>query len=541
VLSQLRLRRGRCSIVSVEIVNVPPQARPAGHRLRPPTPDRPWRAVVRRCVLVPLVVLIPLVTLTPGADHRFNIYANGGRYASRPWQMAVTAVESVPQFLRLGNFRPLGRIVEWSLDLLAFSLTGLLGVPADIALRVVSFAAAVVLTLAAVVLAESVTARGRLFAGTPSVLVALVPFAVGAGFVAAGRTSTTVLFGGLYFLSATLVLAVAAVVCRVTRLGWRRALLFVLAGAALAAFNELAALALPLATAAVLLREWVVLDNPWRIVARSPGVRAGALLWLGFLPVFLPVRAIIYSICAHGACYTGSDVALPGAPAALPNRLTAWLPPLMWQRASDGTHLRLIGALPILGLAILALLAWRAARQLPRLATLDRRQSFGLAAVAAVALVLGATLSALNSDLQTLARQGIWGQGWRESGLTSAAGGVLVLALSVARDRRWAAAALVPLVVAGSIGVAANKAVRDASSGGSYPYLHNRIAQEIADFDPTPAGDARRCVLRELFIKSSVANHHGVADQSELERIDVSLNRATQQLDGRRFCGRAPR
>ena len=195
----------------------------------------------------------------------------------------------------------------------------------------------------------------------------------------------------------------------------------------------------------------------------------------------------------------------------------------------------------LIGFGLLALLAWRAARQLPRLATLDRRQSFALAAAAAVTLLLGATLSALNADLQTLARHGIWGQGWRESGLTSAAGGVLVLALSVARDRRWAAAALVPLVVAGSIGVAANKAVRDASSGGSYPYLHNRIAQEIADFDPTPAGDARRCVLRELFIKSSLANHHGVADQPELERIDMSLNRATRQLDGRPFCSEVPR
>jgi hypothetical protein len=450
-------------------------------------------------------------------------------------------VQSVPQFLRLGNFRPFGRIVEWSLDLLAFSMTGLLGVPANIALRVVSFAAAIVLTLAAVIFAESVTARTRLFTGTPSVLAAIVPFAVGIGFVAAGRTSTTVLFGGLYFLSAALVLTVAAVACRATRLTVPRALLFVLAGAALAAFNEMAALALPLATVAVLVRERVVLAHGWRDTVRRPGVRVVALLWLGFLPVFLPVRAIIYSICAHGACYAGSDVALPGAAAALPNRLAAWLPPLMWQRAADGTHLRLIGALPLLALVVLAVLARGAARQLPRLAVLDRRQSFGLAAVAAVALLLGAALAALNSDLQTLARQGVWGQGWRESGLTSAAGGVLVLAVAVARRRRWAAAALVPLVVAGAIGVAANKAVRDSSSSGSYPYLHDRIALEIADFDPTPAGDARRCALRELFIKSSVANHHGVADQSELERIDVSLNRATEQLDHRRFCGTAPR
>jgi hypothetical protein len=524
--------------VTVETAPPPSQARPA----RPERPvvavARPWRAVVRRCVLVPLIVLIPLVALTPAADHRFNVYANGGLYAARPWQMVVTAVESVPQFLRLGNFRPLGRIVEWSLDVLAFAMTGLLGVPANIALRLVSFAAAIVLTVAAVVFAEAVTSRGRLFAGTPSVLVATVPFAVGMGFVAAGRTSTTVLFGGLYFLSAALVLGVAAVVCRITRLNWPRALLIVLTGAALASFNEMAALALPLASAAIVVRERVVLRNGG---FKRPGINAAILLWLGFLPVFLPVRVIIYSICAHGACYTGSDVALPGAPAALPNRLVAWLPPLMWHRAADGTHLRLIGALPVLALLALALLAWRAARQLPRLATLDRWQSFGLAGVAAVALLLGAALSALNSDLQALARQGIWGQGWRESGLTGAAGGLLVAALVAGRCRSWAAATLVPLVVAGTIAVAANKAVHDGSSAGSYPYLHDRIAQEIADFDPTPAGDARRCELRASFIKTSIANHHGSVDQPELERIDVSLNRATRQLDGRRFCSKATR
>jgi hypothetical protein len=88
--------------------------------------------------------------------------------------------------------------------------------------------------------------------------------------------------------------------------------------------------------------------------------------------------------------------------------------------------------------------------------------------------------------------------------------------------------------------VAANKGFRDSSSAGSYPYLHDRIAQEVADFDRTPAGNARRCALRALFIKTSLANHHGESSP-ELERFDVSLDRATKQLAGRRFCSQAPR
>ena len=524
--------------MTVEIVSVPPQpapSRPAtAVAASPAVAGRGWRAVVRRCVLVPLVVLIPLVALTPGADHRFNVYANGARYAGHPWRLIVAAADSVPPFLRQGNFRPLGRLVEWSLDVAAFALTALLGVPANISLRVVSFGAAMVLTLTAVVFAESVTNRGRLFASPPSVLAATLPFAVGAGFVAAGRTSTTVLFGGLYFLSAALVLAVAAWICR----GPRPALLVVVAGAALAAFNEVAALALPLATVAVLLRARIVLGLGRRETLRH--ARPAALLWLGFLPVFGPVRAIIYRHCAGGGCYTGSDIALPGAAAALPNRLVSWLPPLMWQRAADGSQTRLVAALPVLALLVLAVLAWRAARQLPKLATLDRRQALGLATVAAVALLLGGTLAALNADVQAFARLGRWGQGWRDSGLTTAAGSVLLLSLLAVRRRACAAAALVPLVVAGAVAVAANQGFRDSSAAGRYPFLHDRIAQEVADFDPTPAGDARRCTLRAQFIKTSTANHHGV-DAPELERFDVSLNRATARLHGRRFCSQAPR
>jgi len=504
--------------VTVEIVNAPP--RPAVPAAVAP---RLWPAVLRRCVLAPLVVLLPLVALTPAADHRFNVYANGGRYLSRPWLLPRAVAESVPTYLDLGNFRPLGRLVEWSLDVAAFALTELLAVPANISLRIVSFGAAMLLTLAAVVFAESLTARGRLFA-RPSVLVALLPFAVAAGFVAAGRTSTTVLFGGLYFTSAALVLAVAAWACRCRRPG----LLVFVAGAALAAFNEIAYLAVPLATAAVLLRGRLVL----RQRLRGPAMRFVVLLWAGFLPVFVPVRLLIRQRCADGGCYAGSDIALAGAPAAVPNRLVSWLPPLMWQRATDGVPANPVGLLPLLALLALAVLAWRAARQLPHLAMLDRRQALALAGVAAVALLLAATLAALNADVQQLAAHGKWGQGWRDSAVTTAAGGILLLCPVAAGRRVLVVPVLAVLVVTGAFSVAANQDFRDGSGGGRFPYLHDRIAQEVAGFDPTAAGNARRCALRDAFR----ANNHLGADAPELERFDVSLDRATMQLAGRPFC-----
>ena len=137
--------------------------------------------------------------------------------------------------------------------------------------------------------------------------------------------------------------------------------------------------------------------------------------------------------------------------------------------------------------------------------------------------------------MQALAAAGTWGQGWRESGLTTVAGALLVLALW----RRVTVVLLAVLVLAGTVSVAANKDFRDTSAGGQFPYLHNRIAQEVADFDRTPAGDVRRCALRAAFIRTSTANHGGVLNEREVERFDVSLNRATRQLAGRPFCREA--
>jgi hypothetical protein len=515
--------------VTAEIVNVPPpraEADPSALSTPVPRPaDRPWRAVLLRCVLVPLIVLAPLLTLTPSADHRFNVYANGGLYGAHPWLLVRNAVTTVPMFLDLGNFRPLGRIVEWSLDVAVFALTALFGLPVNIGLRLVSSVSAILLTIAVVVFAAAVVCRReRLFATPPPAQVALLPFAVGTGLVAAGWASTTVLFGALYLATSALVLAVAAWACRSRRPG----VLVLLAGAGIAAFNELAVLAVPLATAAVLIRNRVVLGRP---PLRGPSAKFLMLLWAGFLPVFGPVRVIVYLRCADGGCYTGSDLALSGAPAGLPGRMVSWLPPLMWEQAAHGFP-RVAAAIPLLALIALGALAWRTVAGLRRLPALDARQAYGIGAVALVLLVLGSSIAALNAAVQRFEP----GLGWRDSGLTTAAGSILLLVFW----RRYLVLALAGLVLAGAVSTAANKDFRDRASHGPWPYLHDRIAQEVADFDPTPAGDARRCVLRATFIQTSAHNNQGV-NQREVRRFDVSLNRATVLLAGRPFCATAPR
>jgi hypothetical protein len=502
-----------------------------------PDPRPLWRRVWQRCVLVPLTVLAPLVALAPTADHRFNLYWHGGLFRDNPAGIVPHTLRSVGGYLTLGNFRPLGRMLEKSLDLLAYTIGDLAGVPVTIPFRLVSFAAAAVLTVAAVLLAESVVARGPLFARAPSTLAATVPFATGGGLVAAGSASPAVLFGGLYLLSAALVLAVAAAACRAARrIGWCRGAALVAAGAALASFNEIAYLALPFATVAVGIRQRTVLRHRWRSIAAGPAARALALLWLGFLPVFVAVRLVIRAHCAAGGCYRGSDLAVgPGVVAAVPARMVAWLPPLAWQAATRGAHRPwLLGAVTVLALIVLGALAWRAVRDLPLLTPVGRRDAYGLAAAAGVLVALGAVLGSLNVDVQHLVGQHRWGQGWRDTAVTAVAGTIALSALLLGRSGpRSRAGLVVALALAATVSTAANKSYRDQLAVREPALLANRIAGEMADFDRTPAGDARRCALRGEF--RTLYAHSAFS----LQRFDESLDVASEQQAGMPFCGAA--
>ncbi len=531
-----------------ETIDVPVQPavrRPADTAPAPvAAPTGPlWRRTWWRAVLVPLTVCAPIVALAPTADHRYNIYWHGGMFRDSPLGIVTHTLRSLPGYLGMGNFRPFGRMLEKSLDLFAYTLGDLFGLPANVAFRLVSFLAAIVLTVVAVLFAESVVARGRLFRHAPSRLAAAVPFAVGGGFVAAGSTSPVVLFGGLYLCSAALVLGVAAATCRIdpdrARPRWWQALLLVVAGAALACFNEIAYLALPFATAAVLLRGRVVLGRSLRRVLTDTPARVLGLLWLGFLPVFGTVRAIIYGHCSDGECYRGSDIVLgPDVLPAGPVRLVAWLPPMMWGSATDGgSGPWLTGLLPVLAALVLGVLALRAVRDLRLLSDVDRAQALGLAGAALALLVLGATMGALNGDVQSFVVDGRWGQGWRDTAVTAAAGALLLTALVHAVSARRAVSAVLIVLLAGSAvaSTAANKRFAERFGSREAAVVANRVAQEMAGFDRGSDGNRRRCGLRTEF-----RTLHADSPFS-LRRFDQSLNVASRQIAGVPFCAEGAR
>jgi hypothetical protein len=524
-------------------VPAPTRAAPApGLAERPPVGGL-WRRMLVRATLVPVTVLAPIVALAPTADHRFNIYWHGGLFRDDPLRIVPHTLVSLPGYLRAGNFRPLGRMLEKSLDLAAYLLSEVSGVPANLTFRLVSFAAAVLLCVVAVLLAESVTGHGRLFQRAPSTLSATVPFAVGGGYVAAGRASPVILFGGLYLTSAALVLGVAAVLCRVRpdrgpRARWWP--LVLLAGAALAAFNEIAYLALPLATVAVAARGRLVLTLPWRRVLTGGPARVLALLWLGFLPVFVAVRVIIARYCATGPCYSGSDVTVgPAVLEALPARMVGWFPPLMWRSAADGgsRHPWLAGIVLVAAVLVLAALVRHAVRDLARLTIVGTRAAAALAVTAFAVVLLGAGLGALNAGVQRMVEVGgwdvaAWGFGWRDSSVTMAGGALLFTALAqLVLVRRLAITALIVLLAgSAAVSTAANKRFKDTVTGTPAARLDNRLAQAMAELDPTAAGDARRCALRAEFF----ALFHD--SPFSLFRFDQAFDTAAKQRIGKPFC-----
>ncbi|ROP32494.1 hypothetical protein EDD30_5437 [Couchioplanes caeruleus] len=513
---------------------------------------RPWRRAMLRAALVPLAVLLPLVTLAPTADHRFNVYWHGGDFRAHPLRQLAEPFRTVPMYLEFGNFRPLGRLLERGVDVATYLLMEVLQLPANIALRVVSMLAAMVLTAAAMLLVESVTARGRLWRTPPSACAMLVPYGVGAALVAAGGTSTTVLFGGLYFLSAALVLGVAAVCCRAVSadgapLRAVPAVAAVLSGSALAAFNEIAYLALPLATVAVVARGRLVLGLDPRALLGNRATHLVGLLWLGFLPVFVPVRWLIARACGAGDCYGGSDVVLgPDLGHAWVHRMVAWLPPVQWQEATRGTHgFWAGGLLPVLALLVLVLLAAGTAADLRRLPDTDRRAALAVAVGAGTVLVLGTALAAAAADNQAAASAGRWGLGWRDSGLAAAAGAsaLLGLVLALARWRHTPAALLTLLVLVAAASAAANGRYAVNTADRQSSVLNNAIAHEVAVFDRTPAGNARRCALKTEFRALYPDSPYSRFARAELpgtttptERLEVTIDMATRQLYGRRFC-----
>ena len=245
-----------------------------------------WRRVFRHCVLVPLVVTAPVLGLALGSDHRYNVYWHGATVQAHPWRLVTENLRTIPMYLGFGNFRPLGRMLEWTVDLAAYVFAEVTHLPG--AGRPAPGAGA-----GRGRAHRRLRAAGR---GRHRSRTALRRAAGARGGAAALRGRRRPhrrrpdehhhpVRRSLLPERRALVLAVAAWVCQGPRIG----ALVVLTGAGLAVFNEMAAVALPLATVALLIRARLVRrDQPaarGAALDRFPaGLRAGAGGALGGLP-----------------------------------------------------------------------------------------------------------------------------------------------------------------------------------------------------------------------------------------------------------------
>jgi hypothetical protein len=513
---------------------------------------RAWSRTAWRALAAPVLVLLPLLTVAPGSDNRFNVHRYGAEYAIRPWQLVTDQLASVPRYLtNHGNFRPFGRMLERSFDVLTFSLSSALGLPANIAMRLVHLAAAAVLGLVLLLTVEAMTSRRPLAAQPPSAAAQLLPLTFAALLVAAGGTSTIVVFTDLYFASMALVLGVALAAARHRWLttdgltpGSAAAALVV--GAALAAFNEITALALPLTVVAVLARGHLTMELPWRTLVRRRAVLATGVGSIGFAAVFVPVRMMIASSCADGECYEASDVSIdPAFFPALGHRALTWVPPLAWRAATAETegHWYLTrNPVLMLLLAVLAVLGWRTAVALRRSRLPRRRELLALALLGACALGLGATLAALSSFVQGLVDTWPIGTGWRDVQILVAGAAALLVAAVLAPLRasretvplRAAVGASVLVTVLAGGSMLSNHTFAELDARSPASALHNEIALALISPADRAGGEERRCDLLREFEELYPD------DESWHDRLREAVDTSMQVRYGLPFCGEAP-
>jgi hypothetical protein len=124
---------------------------------------------------------------------------------------------------------------------------------------------------------------------------------------------------------------------------------------------------------------------------------------------------------------------------------------------------------------------------------------------------------------------------------------VLVLAaVAFAVLARRSFAVLAALTFLAAAAAVANQSYAGAANREPLALVANGIAGEIAQLDPTDAGDARRCELRDRFAKLTAGFEYGPAEAAGLlgtrtpaERLDVVLDMATVQMYGVPFCARS--
>ena len=295
------------------------------------------------------VAAAPSIALSPEADERFGVYLSTAKFGVNPLRIVRHGYDSIPQFLERGNFRPLGRVIEWSGHVLAGQISLFFNVPVNISLGTLRLVAVATLAFAIVWLVEAVIQVPSGGRADRRALLPVVSALVGASFLGSQTHGPVNMFPWVYLGTSAVVVFAARLMASEElfvegSIRWSRRIGFALLGVALASTNEVTAIAIPF-SAVVVVARGVVLGVPfnsrWR---RLRAVRAWGYQLAGFLVVFVPVRLFIASQCAGGNCYTASDFALTRAyPEAVVGRVVTGFVPTQWYEGMSRSALDSLG------------------------------------------------------------------------------------------------------------------------------------------------------------------------------------------------------
>ena len=275
------------------------------------------------------LIMAPLLGLTFHSDQRIMMYWLTGAFGADPFAIVHQNLTEIDDFLRQGNFRPLGRFVIYMEQTTIFEVAAGTGVAPHViqgVVRLIMVSALAVAAMAFVIAlydsarsasaSGAATVRRRLLdpAATLPPVLAGFPLVVASTFVVSGALHPVSFFPFFFVSVAIYLLLVPLYVCSGTAMtrrgiGTRPAILCAVLGMVSAMTSELLYLVPAVCALTLAGRGWLARQAGAELVRSSAFSRLIALS-AGFLAVFVPSRLAIAAECSRGECYEGSAAAL---------------------------------------------------------------------------------------------------------------------------------------------------------------------------------------------------------------------------------------
>lgn len=545
------------------------------------------RSILRRPLLhvagPSALIMAPLLGLTFHSDQRIMMYWLTGAFGADPFAIVNQNLAEIDDFLRQGNFRPLGRFVIYMEQTSIFEVAAGTGVAPHVVQGVVRLIMVSALAVAAMgfVLslydsARSASSPGAAVAGrrlldlsapVPPVLAGF-PLVLASTFVVSGALHPLSFFPFFFVSVAIYMLLVPLYVASGPAMAQRglrfgQAAWCAVLGMVSAMTSELLYLVPLVCLLTLAARGWLSRQSGGEIF-RSSAFRRLIALSAGFLAVFVPSRLAIAAECSRGECYEGSSAVL--STLAVEQWLGRAVAGLQFQTLSStlaGDYDNLSSArdpadfatnvwliLVVLSLGFLAAVA--AARMSRGPATDDdlstdaqRRLGVVLCGLGSLLALLATLLVSLSEGLQGWHDRGFGLDQWRDSLLVQVSWalvlyGLAVIALSYAghrregrrNRRRWLAAGIAAAVFVMSMNAfMANDKFSIWRRTGSDGSMVNLISTASVDFDRSEEGRAVRCELISVYADRNCKDcwHSGA-------RVLEELNRLSRSRYGADFC-----